>query len=359
MAVTVKTGGTFTKEPGQQPGLYVRFIKAAIAAITVGARSKVATIKSNFEGGTAEEGKIYRVTDMDTAYELFGEENAEDIKNIMIGGASEVVVGTFAAETGPDYTKALQKLETYEFHVFVAEPGTPDDYDSEIALWLKQSKADGRSFVVVYANATAEGDVAAIKTKAQVLKDEYAVFVANGVKDGNGTEIDAEMYATYVAGKIAGAELNASITFSDVPFSDVITRFRNIEVKELLAAGIVVTVMDGDQPKIKQGLTLGDESLMEFKKIRTVRAKQALIDDISTAVNESYIGKITNSEDGQIAVLNAIKVYLETLTSNNIVAPDFAVELDKTQASIGDEMYVNVTVRFLDSIEYIYLTVIV
>jgi hypothetical protein len=363
MAVTVKTGGVFTKNPGDRPGLYVRFIEKAIAAIGVGARAKVAIVKTKFTGEAVQD-KVYKITNMEDAYKLFGEENVKDINYILLGGASEVVVATQSPATegqplsAAEYTEALNLLETYEFHIFVAEPGLAVE-NGAVATWLQTSKGEGKSFVVVYADASVEGDVAAVKTKAQTLADEYAVFVGNGVVDGNGSQVDAELYACYIAGLIAGAALDGSITFEEVPFAETITRFRTTEVKELLAAGIVVTVMDGDTPKIEQGLTLGDRANMEFNKIRTVRAKQAMIDDINRAVNDAYVGNITNSPDGQIAVVNAVKAYLETLANGNVVAQDFTVEVDKTQASVGAELYINVAVRFLDSIEYVYMTVTV
>jgi len=363
MAVTVKTGGAFVKEAGDRPGLYVRFIEKAIAAIGVGARAKVATVKSVFSG-TAVQDKVYRITNMEQAKTLFGEANVEDIQYILIGGAAEVVIATQtpAVEGQPlstsEYTSALELLETYEFHIFVGGPGAATNA-AAINTWLQTSKGEGKSFVAVYADNSVEGDKTATIAKAQVVADEYSVFVGNGVQDGNGDDVDAELYSCYIAGLIAGAAIDGSITFAEVPFSEVITRFRTTEVKELLAAGIIVTVMDGDSPKIEQGLTLGDRSAQEFNKIRTVRAKQAMIDDINKAVNESYVGVITNSPDGQIAVVNAVKTYLETLANANVLAADFVVEVDPTQASIGAELYINVTVRFLDSIEYVYMTVTV
>jgi hypothetical protein len=357
MAVTVQTGGAFQHADGDRPGLYVRFIKAAIAAIGIGARSKVAIVKKNFSGGTASAGQVYNVEDQATAEALFGVDNVEDIKYILSGGASEVVVATTSATDAAGYTATLQQLETHEFHIFVAEPGDADTHAATIDTWLKANKTDGNLFVVVYGNDSVEGTADAVVTAAAALQDEFAVFVANGVKDGEGNNVSAETYACYVAGLIAGQSIDQSITFTDVPFSDVITRYRKADLRKLLAANVVVTVMDGTQPKIEQGLTLGDTANQEFNKIRTVRAKQAMIDDIDASVNDNYIGQITNDADGQVAVVSAIKAYLTTLADANVIDPKFTVAIDKTQASLGSEVYINVAVKFLDAIEYVYLTV--
>jgi len=354
MAVTVKTGGVFTQAEGQRPGLYVRFIEKAIAAIGLGARAKVATLKTVYSG-TAVTNTVYRIKSLAAAVELFGDVNTKDIEMILKGGAGEVVVVTAdAASVEADLTEALNILETYEFHVFVAQPDVAILPGLAIT-WLKACRDNGKNFIGVFSFDGVE-TVEAIKTAAITFVDEYSVFVANGVKDVDGTVISADLYSCYVAGVVAGTSLDGSLTYLEVPFAETITRFRSVEVTELLADGLLVTVMDGDQPRIEQGLTLGEG---QFSKIRTVRAKQAMIDDIDKAVNDNYIGRITNSPDGQIAVINAIKTYLTTLATANIIANDFAVELDKIVPSVGSELYINIGVRFLDSIEFVYLTITV
>lgn len=355
MAVTVKNGGTFTTgQDGQRPGMYVRFIEKAIAAIGIGARSKVATLKSTLTGGTAQTGKVYRVSSMADAATIFGPDNIEDIGYMFMGGASEVVVVTVAstADTTAQLA-ALQKLETYDYHVFVVPATTLTGLPAQVYTWVKQCRDNGKNFIAVF-YGTKETDVAAAVTEAKTFADEYCVYVNNGVKNAVGVDIPASKYAAFIAGTIAGTALDGSLTYLEVPFADVITRYRSADIQTLLAAGALVTGVDGDIPQIVQGLTLGDGS---FSKIRTVRAKQAMIDDIDKAVNDNYIGKITNNADGQIAVINAIKTYLTTLANANVIDTEFSVELDKTIPSIGSEMYININVRFLDAIEYVYLTI--
>jgi hypothetical protein len=353
MAVKVTTGGVFTKAPGQRPGLYVRFIERAIAAIGSGARSKVATLKSTFSG-TAVANKVYRVTNMEQATSLFGDGNVKDIAQIFTGGASEVVVSTAGTGGTINWSAALQALETYEFHVYVNPVGGDTALATASFTWLKTCKTNGMSFIGVFADKASEGTVTSVKAAATGFDDEYAVFVGGGVLKADGTKVEADEYACYIAGLIAGTPLDGSLTYLDVPFAEPITRYRSVDVIDLLAAGVLVTVMDGDKPRIEQGLTLGEGT---FSKIRTVRAKQALVDDISRTVNDSYIGKITNNANGQVAVINAIKAYLTTLATANVIDTDFIVELDPTQPSVGSDLYILVGVRFLDSIEYVYMTI--
>jgi Phage tail sheath C-terminal domain len=356
MAVTVVNGGVFPQDPGQRPGLYVRFIEQAIATIGTGSRSKVGTLKATFEG-TAVASKIYRVVSVGEAAELFGADNIKDIQDIFKGGASEVVVGTLPDQYDTiGLTAVLEQIETYDFHVFVVAPGMTSVEAESIYAWHKTAKTNGKNFITVYSAGSGESPINDLVTDANVFVGEESVFVANGVRDAEGKAVSPEKYAQYIAGAIAGAAIDGSLTYMDVPYTETITRFRNPDIKQLLAAGCLVTVMDGDAPRIEQGLTLGEG---KFNKIRTVKAKQAMVDDINRAVNDNYIGKITNNEDGQIAVVNAIKSYLETLAGANVVADDYVVELDKNNPSVGADLYINIAVRFLDSIEYVYLTITV
>lgn len=357
MAVTVKNGGTFTKSAGDRPGLYVRFVQKALAAIASGARSKVGMLKTSFTGGTAIAETVYRITSLEQAQTLFGATNVQDVEYALIGGASEVVVMATAAAAAPEFTTALGVLESYEFHVFVSPPGATTIMTTAAYSWLSQAKTDGKNFIAVWSNASDEGNTATIGTAVTGFKDEYSVFVGNGVVDATGTQVASDLYACYIAGLIAGTSINGSLTYYDVPFADVITRFKNADVKTLLTDGVLLTTIDGDKPHIEQGLTLGNAATNEFTKIRTVRAKQAMVDDISSAVNDNYIGKITNNVEGQIAVVNAIKAYLETLANNNVIDSNYTVAIDTTQASINSDLYIVIGVKFLDSIEYVYLTI--
>lgn len=350
MAITVINGGTFPQTDVTRPGLYVRFVEKAIAAIGTGSRSKVATVKKTVSG-EAVAGKIYRVKGMADATRLFGVENVKDIERMFVGGASEVVVGVTDA-AGLEVQATLELLETYDFHIFYVQPGFTDLATKAFA-WMKLNRTNGKNFIGVFSNDGVE-TVQAITTASAAFKDEYSVYVPNGVYDADGAEVGADEYAAYIAGLIAGTALDGSLTYFEVPFPETIRRYRAVEIQELLELGVLLTVMDGDTARIEQGLTLGTG---QFAKIRTVRAKQAMIDDIDKAVKDNYVGKITNNPDGQIAVLNGIKAYLETLASGNVIAADFTVELDKTVPSVGSELYINIAVRFLDSIEYVYLTI--
>lgn len=366
MGVTVKTGGVFTKVAGQEPGLYVRFVNKAVAAISSGARSKVATVKFNFTGAEGEDttavaDQVYVVTNLEQATSLFGAANIEDIQYIFQGGASQVIVATITKSSDEisnptDWASALARLETYDFDVLVEPIGFTPELDTAMLTWFKTKNTLGLNYVAVFSDKTKEGNAAQLVTAATAKKDEDSVFVVNGVVDANGNNVEADAYACYIAGLIAGTAIDGSLTYFEVPFASVMSRFGPTDVQTLLAAGCLVTVMDGDQPKIEQGLTLGDTSQNEFDKIRTVRAKQAILKDIDEAVNTNYVGKITNSEDGQIAVLNAIKTYLGTL-AGTVIDEVYTVELDKIQPSTGSDLYINIAIRFLDSIEYIYLTV--
>lgn len=361
MAIQITNGGTFNKGTGARPGLYVRFIEAAVAAIEVGSYAKVATVIAEWDvTAAAQNGKVYQVTTVAQAKELFGNDYVDNIERMFNGGAEEVVVAT--TNTAPvsgtpyDYTSTLANLETYEFHIFAATNDAPG-INEYAFTFMKNMLAIGKLVILVLGySVDVEGSHTAVITEATNFAHEQTVFVANGVVKANGEEVAAPDYAAYVAGIIAGNGITGSLTYENVPYAATITRYNNAAVKAMLAAGLLVTVMDGNNVRIEQGLTMGSGA-NELKKIRTLRAKQAIVMDIDAAVKENYIGQITNNEDGQIAIVNAIKAYLEILAGEGVIAAEPTVIVDPAFQSVGSDLYVQIGVRFLDAIEYVLITV--
>jgi hypothetical protein len=157
-------------------------------------------------------------------------------------------------------------------------------------------------------------------------------------------------YAAHIAGLIAGTAINRSITFTEIAVDDVTKRLRNSEIITALQAGSLVLVNDGEKVKIEQGITTGKT------KIRSTRARQAVATDVEKTARDNYIGKLDNSADGQAALISAIKAYLESLESNNVLT-DIAVGLDAQNPSVGDTVFMQISYREIDSMERIFLTI--
>jgi Phage tail sheath protein subtilisin-like domain/Phage tail sheath C-terminal domain len=334
-----------------RPGLYINFQEAAIAQIKGGARGIVAMPLHTYSGGTAVEKTFYTVEDEAQAAELFGASNIQPIKFALQGGAKEVLVYTMpTAPVEQDYIDMRNEFETRPFNVFVFDKEVSATEQDNTLAWLQQNRKEKKHFMFVAGGSAADDQDPSVGNARSVqLADDYVVNLVTGVSI-NGTNYSSAQFAPYIAGLIAGTPINKSITYTQVAVDDVTKRLRNSEIVTALQAGSLVLVHDGEKVKVEQGITTNKT------KIRAIRARQAVSTDIEKTARDYYIGKLDNNEDGQKALIAAIKSYLETLEVNNVLT-DIYVALDPEKPSVGDTVYLLISYREIDSMERIFLTI--
>jgi Phage tail sheath protein subtilisin-like domain/Phage tail sheath C-terminal domain len=330
-----------------RPGLYVNFNEAAIAQISGGARGIVAIPLKAYSGGTASAKAFYTVENETDATALFGSANIQSIKLALQGGAKEVLVYTMpSSPVTADYVDMRNAFEARPFNVFVFDGEATDTEQDNTVTWVETNREEGKHFLFVTGGIAADDiDPTVGNANTARLADDYVVNLIVGGDDYSSGE-----YAAYIAGLIAGTPINQSITYTEVPLDDVNKRLRNSEINTALLAGSLVLVNDGDKVKIEQGLT------STKKKIRTIRARQAILTDIAKTARDSYIGKLDNNEDGQFTLIAAVKSYLETLENSNVLTGP-QVTLDPQNASVGDKVFLAINYTEVDSMERIFLTI--
>ncbi|MFP7288283.1 phage tail sheath subtilisin-like domain-containing protein [Shouchella clausii] len=340
-----------------RPGLYMNFVEAAAAQIQGGARGIVGLPLLKY--GTAAAGKFYTVEKVNEAKELFGEENLGPIRLILSGGAKEVLVYTVPAPPKAEpkaeaaalaYDAVRDAFEARSFNVFVFPGEVSAEEAAATKDWCVRNRNEGKHFLTVLGGTAADDEnPAAGNTRSSNLKDDYIVNLITGA-DVNGTAYSSAQYAPYIAGLIAGTGINKSITYTQVSATDAKKRLKNSEIEAALKAGSLVLVHDGEKVKVEQGLVTSG------KKIRAIRARQAIATDIPKTAADSYIGRLDNNADGQAALIAAVKAYLERLEVNNVLT-DIAVGLDPELKSEGDTVYLLISFTEIDSMERIFLTI--
>jgi len=340
-----------------RPGLYINFVEQALAQIAGGPRGVVAIPIFTF-GSKATAGEFYTFENEKQATDILGTANAKAVLRILQGGAAEVLA--YAVPTNADavaqYADLRDAFEARPFNVFVY-PGEVEasEQDATVA-WVKRNRAEGKHFTFVLGGAKADDQDPTVGNARSVrVKDEYVVNLITGVVLGNGSELTSAEYASYIAGLIAGTPINKSITYATLPVSDVTKRLRNSEINTALTSGSLVLVNDGKQVKVEQGVTTNSDATARGK-IRIMRARQAVATDIPATAKDRYIGKIDNNPAGQATLISAIKAYLETLETNNVLmAPE--VMLDPQRQSKGDSVFLAVSYVEVDSMERIFLSI--
>lgn len=349
-------GGTWdTTSLPVRPGLYINFVEAAAAQIKGGARGTVALPLFQYEGAGA--GQFFTVEKESEAAQWFGDAFVEPIRFALLGGAKEVLVYTVPVPSGggdpaaADYAAIRDVFSTRHFNVFVFPSEVPASEQKATLKWCADSREDeGKHFLTVF-GGKAEDDLDPAKgnQRSVDLADDYAVNLISGVNI-EGTVYSSASYAPYIAGLIAGTGINKSITYAPVYAGDVAKRLRNTEIHAALQKGSLVLVHDGEKVKVEQGL------VTSRKKVRAMRARQAISTDITKAAADAYIGKLDNNADGQAALISAVKAYLERLELNNVLT-DIAVTLDPDRQSEGDTVYLLIAFTEIDSMERIFLTI--
>lgn len=347
--------------PPIRPGLYLNFVEQALAQIVGGPRGVVGLPIFNYVGGAIETGKFYVVANEKEAQEQVGKANAGPITRVLAGGAAEVLIYAVPPAQIPeasehDYTAMRDAFEARPFNVFVY-PGEVDSAEQDATVaWTASNRKEGKHFATVFGGTAEEDQDSAVGNARSIrLADAYVINLITGVVLGDGTELTSAEYAPYIAGLIAGTPINKSITYANVPVSDVTKRLRNSEINEALTSGSLVLVHDGRNVKIEQGITTKSDEIARGK-IRVMRARQAVATDIPATAKERYIGKIDNNPAGQVSLIAAIKAYLETLETNNVLMNP-VVEPDPERESKGDCVFLSISYTEVDSMERIFLTI--
>lgn len=263
-----------------------------------------------------------------------------------------------------DYVNAMSAFEARVFNSFTLDGVTDSSLQTSVKAWVERLRCEGK-MVMAFVGGSAEDDqdIANANSRSASFNHEGMVNV------GISAEIDEVWYtsgkvACYVCGKAAGQSLKESLTYAVTPFDDVSPRLTHSQVVSALQSGTLVLIHDGEKVIIEQGIntltSLREGQNNSFKKIKTMKIMDAIETDTAKAAHDSYIGKVLNNEDGQVAVLSAIKNYFETL-SPTLIANDFIVEVDKEkQVYAGaDEFYWKWSAKLIDSMEKIFGTGII
>lgn len=332
------------------PGIYINFKEAAAALITGGARGTVAIPLLKYTTKAAAK-TFYTVSTEKEASDQFGLSNIKSILLALQGGAKDVLVYTMpSTPTEQDYVDMRAAFDTRPFNVFVFDSEYNVDQQAATKTWVQKNREEGKHFIaVIGGDATTDVDPTAGIARSTLNKDDYIVnLIEGGVISG--VSYTSSEYAAWVAGLIAGTPINRSTTYADVPLDDVSKRLTRSETEAALAAGCFVFEHNGEKVRVVQGLVTSG------KKIRAIRARQAISTDIARTAADNYIGKLDNNADGQATLIVAIKAYLETLEASNVLTNPY-VGLDPQHASVGDSVFLAISYIEVDSMERIFFTV--
>lgn len=260
-----------------------------------------------------------------------------------------------------DYIDAMTAFEARMFNAFVLDGSTDSALQTSVKAWVQRLRDEGKK-IIAYIGGSISDDASITTGNTRSTTNNYEGIVNVGVS-GILDEVtySSAQVACYIAGLASGQALKESLTYAKTVFDDVSPRLTHNQVVSAINAGTLVLVHDGEKVKVEKGIntltSLGVDQGNGWKKIKVIRIMDAIAMDTAKAAQDNYIGKVLNNADGQVAVLNAIKNYFETL-SPDLIAPGFIVETDteKQATALGDQFFWKYSATLVDSMEQIFGT---
>ena len=258
--------------------------------------------------------------------------------------------GTDGAVSTQDYSEYFKALETVEFN-YMALPVEDASIKKAAINFIKRMREDeGLGAQLVVADSDADS--------------EAVINVKNGVILSDKTVIDKTKATVWVAAASANAGVEKSLTYEKYEDSvDVVGRLSHTETEDALLKGqFVFTARRGRavvEQDINSHVSFTIEKNQDFRKNRILRTLDDIVNDTRYAFSEYFLGKVSNNEDGRQAFkANRIR-YFKDLEARGAIE-DFKVEdIEVLRGELKESVVVNVKVKPVDSMEKLYMTVVV
>ena len=189
--------------------------------------------------------------------------------------------------------------------------------------------------------------------------------VANGVILNDGTQLSATVAAGFFAGASSSADAAKSLTYVEYP--DAISaypKFNNDRTIQALEKGqIVFTTKRNETVIIEQDInsltSFTETKPVFFGKNRVVRTMDTVVRNTEETFENMFIGKVTNNEAGR-NLFKANRVsYLQSLADANVISDFKEDDISVETGNDRDSILVNLAVKPLDSMEKLYMTMVV
>lgn len=249
-----------------------------------------------------------------------------------------------------DISAALDALESYQFNV-LAVTQTGSTTKDQAVLWVESLRAD-------------KG------VKVQVVVSEYSgdseaiISTWQGYKLEDGTDISKAQTVLAVASMEAGATLTQSMTGTVIPGAIAINDApkTNDEIIEALNAGKLILSRRGDGAVVIEKdqntlHTFTPEKSYIFSKNRPLRVMDQVGNDVKSLFNTSYLGKVSNDENGRNIYKNDLVAYFKTLEAMGAIQNFSIDDVQVLPGNDSDAVVVNLWIQPVDSMEKLFMTV--
>lgn len=227
------------------------------------------------------------------------------------------------------YTAAQKAWKDIKFDYLAIPTVSTDGKTQEVATWVKSMRTAKKRIKAVLPNVAADTEGVINYT---VNKNVYAETITN--EDGTisrvTTDYTAEQYCSRIAGLLCGTPLTISATYA--PLNELEDCERKEDINEAVGNGEFIVFHDGEKVKTCRAVNSFTTTVQgkgdSYKKCKIVDCMDLIADDLTSAIEDGYLGKYSNSYDNKCVLISAIKTYLKQLNIDGIVSADYNVEFD-------------------------------
>ncbi len=265
--------------------------------------------------------------------------------------------GTISAGTYADYLNAMKSYKWNTMAIPQGEEEANGIVKSNIVTYITNMRENlGKKVQAVMFNVDADY--------------EGIISTSQGYKTADET-ISPEVFVAYVAGLIAGSDVDTSNTYHaingaiSIVYPEGVTPYGDEEIEEALKAGKMVlsTRQDGViviEQDINTLHTFTPDKGYAFSKNRVIRTLDEINNSIALLFERSYIGKVDNNEDGRNIFKSDVIAYLNMLQSIGAIQNfDSAKDIQVYAGEAIDAVVVDLAIQPVDSMEKLYMTVMV
>lgn len=309
--------------------------------------------------------------------------NASRYVTAAVAGADDRTVANLAATamaggnsglsvTATEFAAALASIETEDWDILVPSDTTTSGIQASVRTYVARLRDEGKKVVAVMGGQSTSGMDSATLASAltSAISDAQSTSTGNhegivrvfpGIVDEiSGAALSGAQSASRVAGMIGAASFNSSITKHPTGATEVTSRLTNAQIKQAMAGGLCVLVAQQGEAVVESGVntltTYTDTKSRDFRKIRVVRAIDAVAETITASLDGAVIGYVSNDENGKLYTIGLIQAALDVFRQAGAIEAGYSVVPTPGAVADRDEFFVTIGLTPIDSIEKVFIT---
>lgn len=317
-------------------------------AILIKASGQKYIVETYADGYLVDSQKVSSIAELKAnGFVVFsGEGTLDTTSSTLLAGGED---GTYD-ESANSYDKYLDALRITKWNT-MAVMSTNDAIATAVNTFIQEMREEEGKYVQ------------AVLANYSLADYEGLINNVNGVVLEDETEVSAVKFNAWVAGATAGADITESLTGKVVQNA---IRISGLLSSDEIVDGInngkfILSLNQNGSIKVEKDINslhtfTGDKNYI-FSKNRVIRELDEIGSSIEDIWETTYLGKVSNTDDGRTLFKSSIINYLTELQNKGAIQ-DFDSDTVSVEAGSDiDSVIASIAIKPVDSMEFLYMTV--